>query len=98
MSLPIIVRPVADAEFVESIDHYKQVGEAVARDFARTIDDVIREVALTPKRYPIVEGDVREAPVGGFPFAVYYRVRANRLIVLAIYHQSRDPSGWKTRS
>lgn len=52
---------------------------------------------MDPLRYPIVERDVHEAPVKNFPYCIYYRIRKNLLIVIAVYHQARDPLGWQQR-
>lgn len=98
MNDSIIIRPTAMAEFDLSVEHYRQVAEQVAKQFVHAIDEILDEISLDPTRYPHVEGDVREAPVKDFPFAVYYRTRRDRVIVLAIYHQSRDPLGWQNRS
>ena len=65
---------------------------------AAAVEATLAEAAATPDRFPVADGDVREAPVDGFPYCIYYRVRAGRLIVLAVYHQSRDPDGWKDRA
>ena len=32
-----------------------------------------------------------------FPYGVYYRDFPDRVEVVAVYHTSRDPSGWQTR-
>ena len=55
------------------------------------------EIAGHPKRYPIILRDIREAPVRRFPYCVYYRVRQARLIVLSVFHTSRDPTEWQSR-
>jgi len=49
-------------------------------------------------KFPGRCGDVREATVPGYPYCAYYKVRGNLLIVVAIYHQSRDPAGWRGRT
>jgi plasmid stabilization system protein ParE len=41
--------------------------------------------------------DIREAIVRRFPYCVYFRVRHGRLIVLSVFHTSRDPSTWQSR-
>lgn len=56
------------------------------------------EIANQPDLYPVAARDIREAPVRGFPYCVYYRVRAGRLVVLAVFHQSRNPTDWQSRS
>ena len=53
-------------------------------------------MTLLRKIRPIAQEEL-DAYVPGFPFCVYYRIRKPYLIVIAVYHQSRDPSGWKGR-
>lgn len=98
MSRPVILRPAAQREFDDATDWYLQAGPGLADRFVDAVQDVFDTIASDPQRYPLIEGDVREAPVSDFPYAVYYRVRPRRLVVLAVYHQSRDPDGWHGRS
>lgn len=55
-------------------------------------------VAEHPERYPLADEDTREAPVDRFPYCLYYRVRLDRVVIVAVFHQSRDPSGWRSRT
>ena len=59
------------------------------------VQAVLDEISFAPTRFPILQGDVQLAPVGDFPYGVYYRFRSERIVVVAIYHQSRDPQGWQ---
>jgi plasmid stabilization system protein ParE len=76
---------------------YHDARAGLGDDFELEVQAVLDEASTHPNRYPIADGDVREAPVSGFPYCVYYRVRSSKLIVVAVYHQSRDPSGWRGR-
>ncbi len=42
-----------------------------------------------------VERGVHRLLVTGFPYAVYYRPEADRVLVVAIVHSSRHPDFWK---
>ena len=61
------------------------------------IGRVTAEVAVNPARYGFVHADVREGSLNRFPYAIYYRVLDDRVRVLAVYHSSRDASGWTNR-
>ncbi|HYR35131.1 MAG TPA: type II toxin-antitoxin system RelE/ParE family toxin [Burkholderiales bacterium] len=37
---------------------------------------------------------VRRAIVGGFPYAVFYRVETARTVVFTVLHTARDPKLW----
>jgi plasmid stabilization system protein ParE len=59
---------------------------------------VLDRIAEQPDFYAQVFEDVREALVSGYPYAVYYRVEAGQVIVLAVFHTARDPSIWQNRT
>jgi plasmid stabilization system protein ParE len=58
---------------------------------------VLDTIADHPHRYPIADGDVREAPVLRFPYCIYYRVKPREIVILAVFHTSSDPSVWQVR-
>ncbi len=97
MNLPISFRPTAQAEFDSAVAWYEQARPGLGADFTAAVQAVLAEAARTPDRFPVADRDVREGPVHGFPYCVYYRVRSGRLVVIAVYHQARDPSGWRGR-
>ena len=97
MTLPIRFRPIAQAEFDAAVAWYEQARPGLGADFAAEVEAVLAEAARAPNRFPVVDGDVREGPVRGFPYCAYYRVRAGRVVVVGVYHQARDPSGWRGR-
>ncbi len=97
MSLPLVVRRAAQAEFDDAATWYEAQLAGLGADFVTEVQQVLDTIANQPDRYPVVSGDVREAPVQRFPFCVYYRVKPDRVVIIAIFHTSRDPSVWQTR-
>ena len=98
MSLTIRIRPLAQGELTAAVAWYESARPGLGRKFGAAVYTTLEAVADTPLRHAIVEGDVREAVVAGYPYCAYFRVRRSDLIVLAIYHQKRDPSGWQGRA
>lgn len=47
---------------------------------------------------PLVYRDVRRALLKRFPYGVFFRLRPDRIRVLAILHLSRDTSRWQRRT
>jgi hypothetical protein len=71
MSLPVILRRLAQAEF-DAADWYEQ-RRAGRGAFTDAVRQVLGGIAAQPDAHPEVHGDVREALVPGYPYAVYYR-------------------------
>lgn len=98
MSLPLAFRPVAQAEFDEAAAWYEEQQRGLGSDFVAEVQQVLDIIADHPERYPMVVSDVREALVSRFPYCVYYRAKTDRVVVIAVFHTSRDPSVWQKRA
>jgi plasmid stabilization system protein ParE len=97
MTLPIVFRPLARVEYDDDCEFYTRKSRAAGAKFVRAVEGALSIISGQPDRYPIAEDDIREAPVMGFPYCVYYVVEADRIRVLSVFHNSRDPAIWKGR-
>ena len=97
MSLPLVFRSPAQTEFDDAAAWYEGQRAGLGSDFVAEVQQVLDTIANQPDRYPIASGDVREAPVSRFPFCVYYRVKPDKVVVIAVFHTSRNPSVWQGR-
>ena len=66
--------------------------------FTAAVQRVLDQIAAQPDFYPQVYQDVREALVSGYPYCVYYREEPGQVVVLSVFHGSRDPSIWQGRA
>lgn len=97
MSLPIRLLPEAVAEFDQGTDWYDQQQAGLSRRFVVRVREAIRRVAANPKLHAEVYRDVRRATVTGFPYVVLYREEQGELVVISVFHTSRDPGNWQSR-
>ena len=65
-------RSGAEKEFDEAAKWYDARQAGLGNEFVIEVQNVFDEIALRPNRYPKVRGEMREAPVQRFPYAVYY--------------------------
>jgi plasmid stabilization system protein ParE len=98
MSLPVVFRRAARAEFDDAADWYDHRRAGLGAAFTAAVERVLDQVAAQPDFYPQVYQDVREALVPGYPYCVYYREEPGQVVVLAVFHTSRDPSIWQGRA
>jgi plasmid stabilization system protein ParE len=98
MSLPLDFHPTVRDEIDAAHAWYEQRRPGLGTDFLDDLQRVLAEITANPARYGFADADVREGALTRFPYAVYYRVLPDRIRVLAVYHSSRDPSGWQSRS
>jgi plasmid stabilization system protein ParE len=98
MTAPVNLRRLAQAEFDDAADWYEHRRAGRGAAFTAAVRQVLSTIGSHPERYPVVYGDVREALVPGFPYAIYYRPESGQVAVLAVFHTSRDPADWQRRA
>lgn len=94
----IVFRRAAKSEFEDAAVWYDEQRRGLGEEFLHEIEQSLASAASTPLQYPIVFGDVRRTVARRFPYAVYFRIRADLLIVLAVFHGRRNPVIWQRRS
>jgi plasmid stabilization system protein ParE len=97
MSLPVILRPAADADIESIHDELELVQAGLGDRFVSRVQEVLERIEAMPEMYGLVWQDVRAARLRKFRHLVYYVVFADRVEVLAVMHGSRDASAWQSR-
>lgn len=97
MSLPVVLRDEAEAEFDAAFDYYEAQQPGLGVDFVARVHKVFERIAANPQMHGVVLADIRKAVVTRFPFCVFYRADANQVEVISVFHTSRDPSIWQDR-
>jgi toxin ParE1/3/4 len=98
MTLPVRLLPEARVEFDEATDRYEQLRAGLGTTFVTRVRDVLHHIGADPQRHATVYLDVRKAVVPRFPYIILYREEPDAVLVISVFHTSRDPSIWKTRA
>jgi len=98
MSLPVILRPEADADIQATHDELERSQAGLGARFVARVRETLERIEAMPETYGLVWQDVRAARLRKFRHVVYYVVFANRVDVLAVMHGSRDASAWQSRA
>ncbi len=54
-------------------------------------------VSTNPQSHAAVYLDVHKAVVARFPYLLIYREEGGELVVISVFHTSRDPAAWRSR-
>jgi plasmid stabilization system protein ParE len=104
VTLEIGYHPAAAAEVVSATAWYENESAGLGDRFLDAVEASVLRCSRWPKvGKPVVitpDGAVvnRKLPVGGFPWAVGYEVTDEQLLVLAVFHQHREPEYWIDRT
>jgi plasmid stabilization system protein ParE len=89
-------RPQAEAEVVETRDWYEGRRNGLGAEFRAALEETIDRIAANPLMYPTVHEETRRAILERFPYAVYFRVAGDDIVVLAV-HGRQNPRRWRLR-
>ena len=98
MKRGIVLRRLAEQEFDESIGFYERQREGLGQEFRNVIEHYFQRIADNPEWFPKVRGEVRRAViVRRFPYAIHFLIEPERIVMLSVFHTSRDPEQLKYR-
>ena len=95
--MQVIYHPDADAELIKAAQFYEQKVPGLGAQFLDSADRAIAVVLDAPYRWSVVKNEVRRYLMPRFPFAIFYRVFADHVRILAFKHHSRHPDYWRNR-
>ena len=95
MSLPVHIRPEAEADLEDAAAWYERQREGLGQDFLDESQRTFDHISENPRLYPMLHRETRRAVVRRFPFGVFYKVEEASIVVVAVMHASRHPKQWK---
>ena len=94
MALPVVYRRQVGRDLAAGFGYYEGQTEGLGERFLAAVDSVFDAIERYPQMFAQVHGEVRRALVSRFPYGVFYRIEAKRVVVLAVLHTARDPRLW----
>jgi plasmid stabilization system protein ParE len=98
MSLAIVFRRTARAEFIAAAKWYEVQRTNLGLEFIAESEQCVALAAEQPEIYALVHKGARRITAERFPYSVYFRAETRRIVVLAVFHGSRDPTHWQGRA
>ncbi|MFA6062965.1 MAG: type II toxin-antitoxin system RelE/ParE family toxin [Gallionella sp.] len=93
----IVFRRQARREFDDAGDWYEKERTGLGLEFFAAIEHLLKLIADKPEQFPVLFRDTRKAVVKRFPYCIYFRLKHQHVVVLAVFHSSRNPSIWQSR-
>lgn len=93
----VVFRPEAEDELLEAREWYETRRSGLGREFALAVDEIVNRILDHPLLYQRAYKKTRRAVLSRFPYAVYYRLAGDDIVVLAV-HGRRHQSRWQSRS
>ena len=65
--------------------------------FLEQLRIIYNRILTNPLAYPVIRSDIRRALMRQFPYAIYFVIELETIVVLAVLHTARDPQEWQQR-
>jgi plasmid stabilization system protein ParE len=98
MTLAVTFHRAARAEFLVAAARYEAQRSGLGAEFISEVERCIALAAKQPQLYAIVHRNTRRVTTHRFPYSIYFRAEARRIVVLAVFHGTRDPAIWQGRA
>ena len=97
MAYKLELHELAEDELWEAVDWYDKQKKKLGREFAKTLQVLMKAIKTRPLLYPVVSKKRRKAVLKRFPYIVIFEIKGDTIFVLAIFHTRRNPKIWKKR-
>jgi plasmid stabilization system protein ParE len=93
----LVAEPAADRDVEAAFAWYENECAGLGFDFLAELRVAYDRILEGPLKYRDQRSGIRRALLRRFPYAVYFSLQEDVVVVLAVLHAHRDPAAWQTR-
>jgi len=93
----VIISTEAESDLTQAYLWYEKQVEGLGGEFLFCVDACIQNIARSPKIYQKVRKNIRRAFICRFPYGIFFIEQTDHIMIIAVFHASRDPSRWQSR-
>lgn len=97
MKYIVRLEPDAQNDFEEAVIWYEEQRKNLGEEFSEEVYLKIEFINQNPRLYQAAFKNIRNAVLDQFPFTIFYLLKNKFIHIIAIIHQSRNPSLVKNR-
>ena len=92
--MKLVVSTKAQREIRDATAWYEEQTRGLSTEFLRAIELNLGYVQRNPLLFAEMLPGLRRIGLRRFPYSLFYRIREEKITVLACLHQHRDPQDW----
>ena len=93
----IHAEPAVDADVEAAFDWYENEEPGLGQEFLQELRAAYYRIFDHPLAYQDYRSGIRRALTRRFPYAVYFAVEEQNIIIVAVLNTGRDPAVWQRR-
>lgn len=88
----------ADADIEAAFQWYQTEQPGLGMEFLNEVRAAYRRILYNPLNYQELRSGIRRALTKRFPYAIYFAIKEQTIVVVAVLHTARDPAEWQWRT
>jgi len=93
----LVAEPEVDLDVAAAFEWYENERDGLGHEFLEELRETYDRIEDGPFNYQHLRSGIRRALVHRFPYAVYFAVEDDVVVVVAVLHASRDTAEWQRR-
>ncbi|MEX5217417.1 MAG: type II toxin-antitoxin system RelE/ParE family toxin [Nitrospira sp.] len=93
----LVSEPQADLDIEATFHWYENEQSELGLEFLDELRAGYDRIVEGPLKYQELRSGIHRALLRRFPYAIYFAVDNDVIVVLAVLHTSRDPAEWQRR-
>ena len=91
MTYDLSFLPEVEEDVISAYSWYEEKARGLGEEFLRIFYASANNLSRNPLLYQKVYGDFRRLLLRRFPYAIYFLIKENEIIVFGLFHCARDP-------
>jgi toxin ParE1/3/4 len=80
-----------------AFEWYENQQSGLGAEFLDELRATYNRIVDGPLKYQELRAGIRRALLKRFPYAIYFAIEADSVVIVAVLHASRDPAQWQRR-
>ena len=94
MNYRLIIRKRAENHLTTAFDWYQEQRTGLGSEFLLSIESTLLLIERSPLLFQVRHKNIRAVIIPRFPYGVFYFVDQDKIVVIAVFHLSRNPKLW----
>jgi len=87
----------AESELNEAIVYYNHKRSNLGFEFSEEVKRTLERILQYPEAWSSLSKRTRQCTTKKFPYNVIYQIRSEKILIIAVMHQHRNPETWRSR-
>jgi plasmid stabilization system protein ParE len=96
-SYRLVIQREADSELTEAAQWYEERRRGLGGEFLDEYAELTARLRRNPYLFARILGEARRALFHRFPYSLIYEIHDREVVILACFHEHRDPKEWQRR-